>query len=1162
MSTGGGTGRGGTALFASPGRLPRAVAFAPAVRGYPGGIADMAGDLAELAEGEPFGDGELWAIAPAAAPGDAPDHAEDASAHAEDAPDHVRPAGPMSVRPARDESRQAQPEPAEPVSVWQQSAAAWQEAGIDWLPSASAGSGAVGSTSVASTWPRLESTPSADDDPHTEPIPVIPADAPPGPAAPAAVPKGRARKGRKAVEAGEVAGAAAISAGDGATVAARPAAVDAAATDRATAGAASLEEPAAGASTDEPTGGAASTEEPTVGAASTEEPSVGASPGEPTVGADAEEVTAGVASLEELAAGASTEEPTVAAGAEEPATGVTGAEEPTARAGAEEPTAGPASVDEPPSGITAGPDALRENGSGPSAAAGAPGRTRRGRRTAVVAAAAVLLLAGTVAAIGIARSGGTGPARPEFTLVTPYQPAVPADADFTGPAAGATPLLPSLTGIAAAGETVVAIGAQPSQSGTVPLMLLSIDGGHTWARASVAAASVAGPGAPPPGATPGPTSGLATGHGTATGPGPAAGQGAAGPAAGPALIARGGSTWLALGQHTAWTSPDGKVWQPAPGVPEAAGDKVLGLAGTGTGFVAVGEHTGSQPGPVVWTSADGRAWLRESAPALGLTARGGQVTALRWVAARGGVILAAGRITAARRHRPVAGLWRSTDGGHTWHRVTLPATHGATNWLAGLATNGSTFLAVRPGRARPGRPDAVAYLSVRGSRWVYAGKLTPHRRTPMRVTDVAGSSHGFAVAAVTRSGQLAFLRARGRRWRQIADPGRGVAGLTAVPGGKVVVAGNGRLGPGAAGVRPHLLLTAVGGRRQVGRSALTAAGTPDITVNALASAGRAQVAVGAADGAPAVWLASAGGRWAPAGLRLPGSWRSGALLSVVRGGSGWLATGQTGTGAPYQPMILTSASGTTWTAASGTGPLTAPGTSLAAAAAGPAGYVVAGSTLTGGRPEPAAWFSADLSTWARARLPSAGAGAQLLAVTAARSGFVAAGVAGASPAVWTSSGGTAWRIRTLPRPAGATSAALTRVTATAGKVVAIGDAYRGPAAGPPVPFAAVTADGGRSWRESVLPAPPGPAVVTALAAAGHGFVAVGHPGLPGQPGLLAWWSADGLIWHHAGPAGGGVPGPFVTQINALTAGNGTVTGAGFAASGSAEHPVLWHARYR
>jgi len=428
---------------------------------------------------------------------------------------------------------------------------------------------------------------------------------------------------------------------------------------------------------------------------------------------------------------------------------------------------------------------------------------------------------------------------------------------------------------------------------------------------------------------------------------------------------------------------------------------VLGLAGTGTGFVAVGEHTGRRPGPVVWTSADGRAWLRESASALGLTARGRHVTALRWVAARGGVILAAGRIAAAPGHRPAAGLWRSTNGGHAWDQVRLPATHGATNWLAGLATNGSTFLAVRPGRTRSGRLDAVAYLSAQGSRWGYAGKLAPHRRTSMRVTDVTGSSNGFAVAAVTHSGQLAFLSTRGHRWHQTADPGRGVAGLTAVPDGKVVVAGNAQLGPGAAGARPHLLLIALGGRRQVGRPALTAAGTPDITVNALASAGRAQVGAGAADGAPAVWLASAGGRWAPAGLQLPDSWRSGALLSVVHGGSGWLAVGQAGTRAPYQPMILMSATGATWTPAPGTGPLTAPGTSLAAAAAGPAGYVVAGSTLAGGRPVPAAWFSAGLSTWVRAPLPSAGAGGQLLAVTAARSGFVAVGAAGGSPAVWT-----------------------------------------------------------------------------------------------------------------------------------------------------------------
>ena len=187
----------------------------------------------------------------------------------------------------------------------------------------------------------------------------------------------------------------------------------------------------------------------------------------------------------------------------------------------------------------------------------------------------------------------------------------------------------------------------------------------------------------------------------------------------------------------------------------------------------------------------------------------------------------------------------------------------------------------------------------------------------------------------------------------------------------------------------------------------------------------------------------------------------------------------------------------------------------------------------------------------------------MLAVTAARPGFVAVGSAGSSPVVWASRNGSAWTFTALPRPAGATGAVLTKVTAEGGRVVAVGYSSRAgsPAAGR-TPFAAVSADGGRTWQESALATPAGPAVVSSLSAAGHGFVAVGHAGPPGQPGMLAWWSSDGLTWHHAAPAGGGLNGPFVMQINAVTAGNGTLTGAGFAASAAAEHPVLWHARYR
>jgi hypothetical protein len=1139
------------------------VAFAPAVRGYPGGIADMASDLDEPGADEPVGDGELWAITVGAERGDAPGRAEDAPGWTEDgpgrvgdAPDPVQQAGPIPGQPAQPGSRQAQPVPVEQVSVWQQSAAAWQEARIDWLRSASAGAGQAGSAPAASTLARPASSLPAEDGPHTEPLPVISGDAAlmPGarsgqesPAA-AAAPPGRkqARVSRAGVRTDETAastdgapGTADAPEGTPGTAPAGPA------RNGHTAGQPGADEGAAGSIPAAATTSVASAPAGRVGdGAAASHAGDAAAAGHAGDGAAASHVGDGAAASR--AGDAAKAHPATADAAPAGPAAADGASPGEAAAGADD--------------ATAGMKAVRGTGSGPPGTAAAPGRALRGRRLAVAATAAVVLLAGTIAAIGIARSGNSGPAgpaRPEFALVTPYSPVSPADADFASQAAGATPLLPSLAGIAAAGQTVIAVGAQPSQPGPAPLMLLSTDGGRTWTRATVTAPSAAGPGALAPG-----SSGLTAGPGPTTGPGPAAGPESAGLALAPAMVARSGSTWLALGQDAAWTSPDGKVWQPAPVTPEAAGDKVLGLAATSTGFVAVGEHIGSQPGPVVWTTTDGQVWRRESGHAHGLTARGGHVAVLRWAAADGGVIVVGGPITAAARHRPATGLWRSTNGGRTWDQVKLPTTHGATSRLAGLATNGRTFLAVRPARAGAGRKDAVAYLSAHGSRWSYAGKLAPVRRISMRVTAVAGSGHGFAVAGVTRSGQLAFLSKHGHGWRRSGDPGSGVAGLTAGPDGNVVVAGNSQGSAGAAGIQPHLLLVRASGRKQVGQSVLTAAATPDITINALAAAGQAQVAAGAAGGGPALWLASPSGQWAPVGLQLPASWRSGALLSVAHSRSGWLTVGQAGTQAPYQPVIMMSASGTSWTTAPGAGPLTAPGSSLAAVAAGPAGYVVVGSATADGRPVPAAWFSADLSTWALAPLSGPADGGQMLAVTAARSGFVAAGAVGGSPVVWTSTGGSDWRRDTLPRPAGAASAALTTVTAIGDKVVAIGSEYRGAAVGVPVPFAAVSADGGRTWRESALPAPPSPAVVTALTTAGRGFVAVGHPGLPGQPGLLTWWSANGATWHFAGPAGGGAPGQFVTQLNAVIAGNGTLTGAGFAASRSAEHPVLWHARYR
>lgn len=1128
MSADSAPGRGGAALYVSRGRGPRGVAFAPAVRGYPGGIADMAGDLDEYGaepsfddDGlwEPSADDELWEPSAAAEPGDTtaaePGDAaaeRDAVAEPGDAPSQAGPAtagvsppapGQQAPGPGESGSRPpAQQVPTSPVSVWQQSAAAWQEAGIDWMRPATAG-------------PRPAGGPAADDDPHTEPIPVLTAD-------------GSVRPARTADKAGRA-------------QADRPSAARPAASTGTAAGAAAAAE----------VNGTAGAGAPA--AAGTVAPSAAASA------------------------------PRVAAGSGA-GTGAAGSSAGTAA------SSDPGGTTQAEPGKKASPGKRKKASPGEGEKAG-PGRgkTRRarpGKRITIVAVIALAAVAGTLAGIGIARSRG-GSAEPGFTLVTPVPTAMAADAELAGQAAGVTSLPGSLTGIAAVGKTVVAIGAEPSQPAPMPLILYSADGGHTWARAALT------------GPSPGPGPGTGAGTGTGQGPGGPAGAGltagpgaaspdaAAGPGTAPVLIAHSGSTWLALGQYAAWTSPNGRTWRPAPALPPVAGDTVLGLAGTGTGFVAVGEHTGPQPGPVVWTSTAGRPWQRWAGPARGLTTHSGHVTALRWAAAEGGVVVVGGPITGAAGQggRPDAGVWRSTDGGLTWKPVTLPAGHGATGGLAGLAASGTGFVAVRPGHAA-GRLDAVTYQSAQGTTWRYAGRLTPVRRTSLQVTEVSGNSRGFVVAASVQGSEVAFSSARGHAWHQTtAGAGTGVAGLTAGPRGTVVVAGNSQPGSGAAGIRPHLILIGPATRQQVGQAVLAASATPDVTVNGLAAAGRTLVAAGAAGGSPALWLAS-GGHWAPGGMLLPQAWRNGALVDVVHGGDGWLAIGRASAAPSAQapvpaappasrPVILTSATGTSWTPAATLSPLAAPGNALARAAAGPAGYVVVGSARTGSTTAPSAWYSKNLSTWARAPLPVPGGYARagtpgnrkVLAVTAAGPGFVAAGSAGTTPAAWTSRNGSAWHFTAVPLPAGAAGAALTEVTAQGTRAVAAGYAWRAGSA--PVPFTAVSADGGRTWRDARLPAPNAPAVVTALTATAHGFVAVGHTAPPGRPVMLAWWSADGLTWQDGVPAGGGVKGdgeasgePFITQINAVTAGKGTLTGAGFAVSSAAEHPVLWHARYR
>jgi hypothetical protein len=659
------------------------------------------------------------------------------------------------------------------------------------------------------------------------------------------------------------------------------------------------------------------------------------------------------------------------------------------------------------------------------------------------------------------------------------------------------------------------------------------------------------------------------------------------------MLAGGHGQWLALGPRAGWTSPDGRSWRLGPGVaPLAGGDRVQALARTRGGFAAVGENVRPLGGdlvrtPVVWLSGNGLTWQRRGAGQLDLPAGKGRVAGLRWVAARGSDLMIAGEVahTVVRHHGKrkmrvliqSPGVWWSKDNGTSWRRADPPVSHGATAKLAGLAATGSGIVAIRPGHSSKGIRDAVAYVRAHKHAWRFAGVLMARRRAALTVTSVAGSDQGVVAAGSAGRYRVAFVSTHGRSWRQTAQLGRSsataVTGVTVGPGGVVVAAG-------ASHPRPFLLL-AKAHRRHVGQAALAGAAATGLSVNGLGAGPGGQVAVGQADGAPAIWSRAPGGRWSPAAAGMPPSWRGQGpgLTSVVHGGAGWLAVG--GEGGPadqlgavgtldsaagpgsQQPVVMTSPDVRTWDPAADAGPLTGPGLTLAGAAAGRPGYVVAGVRDVHGQPMAALWWSADLSTWvpqewwagsARSSVPSA-----LLAVTAGPAGFAAVGAAGARPAVWLSRDGRGWQARSLAPPAGARSAVLQRVAIRGSRITAIGTQAR---ASGPAPFAAVSVNGGRTWRETGLPVPGRPASVTALVTAGGGFLATGTLGDGSDQDVIVWWSHDGLTWHALQPAGRWLRGPGAQQITGLSMSGNTLTGVGYTATGSGQHPVLWQARIR
>ena len=319
-----------------------------------------------------------------------------------------------------------------------------------------------------------------------------------------------------------------------------------------------------------------------------------------------------------------------------------------------------------------------------------------------------------------------------------------------------------------------------------------------------------------------------------------------------------------------------------------------------------------------------------------------------------------------------------------------------------------------------------------------------------------------------------------------------------------------------------------------------------VTVNSIATAAGTGLAVGSADGHPAIWRRAPDGTWtlvsaaAPALFQRPGME---SLTSVAHGPAGWIAVGGVVSGTAQQPIVVTSSDGVTWHAMDGTAPFAGPGTFVMGVTASQHGYVVVGMQVSGGRTFAALWWSADLRNWVAGsnggldgRLESS----TVYSVGVTPTGFVAAGTHGDNAAIWTSADGRNWGILDVSGPAGAPAAALHEVAVNGTHVVVAG--YWA-AKGGDLPLVVASTDSGSHWRQVALGASAGSAAVTALTAAGNGFVATGLAGPAGAQHAVTWSSPDGLTWSAATPVNAG-------QITALTAMGSTVSGTAQRGSGS------------
>ncbi|MGH3203450.1 MAG: hypothetical protein ACRDP5_15550 [Streptosporangiaceae bacterium] len=771
----------------------------------------------------------------------------------------------------------------------------------------------------------------------------------------------------------------------------------------------------------------------------------------------------------------------------------------------------------------------------------------------IIPIVAMMIFGVAVAVIAGANGSHNGPAPPPTALG--FAPATLAGNAFSAAATGRG-INQTLGRVASDGAEIVAAGSQQGARIARAQFFVSTDDGRTWSMGHVRNPD----GSPPP-------------------PGYAA-----------RFVAGGPGAWVALGPSSIWTSPDGRTWtlSSTVGLPLRPGDQINVVKRTATGFIAVGS-AGSAP--LVFLSANGTTWQR-LAPRL--SAGTGRVLDIRYAAAYGHQILIAGDVAIPGKQTKTSAAWLSGNGGTTWTLAIAPgapgspgspgngtpAGHGALAQISGVTVTAEGFVLFRPattagkpavGKTTGRKPAVDVYRSANGTAWTFAATLAAKAGFTTDMVD--GAPAGAVITGQSGPGLIAFTSANGASWRPIPAFGtaatQDVSGVAIAQGGTVVAAGTTTGDPDSR--QPLLTVIAANGHpANVDIGKIPGAADPELAVNDVAVGNGMQVAVGSANGYLAAWASANGGTtWtratgqSPAVLDRPGIQQ---LTSVADGADGWLAVGSVVAVAPPHPVVLTSGNGSAWTAADGEPAFSQPGLVTEQAAASPTGYVIVGYQSAAGRTVAAAWYSAGLTGWQRATVSTPGTQDQMRAVTAGPHGFVAVGAAGNAPAAWTSPNGQAWTQQNVPLPVGATRAVLQYAASNGRTVVAVGTALT--TAGQQLPFAASSADGGRTWAESALPVPAGHAFVTALTATGAGgqFLATGTFGSGlGHQDVVVWTSpagASGSPWQVATPTGQGLTGNGIQAITGLDVSDRILTGVGFTASPSGEQPVFWQSPVR